>query len=174
MTKVRLGKFDYSEEELQKQFKEASQRAAKADLREPRAAHAYYDKRTKRIVVEMTTGVIVSFPPQLLQGLAGASSADLSEVSVSLRGTSLHWEQLDADFSVAGLIAGVFGTRAWMADVGRKGGSVSSSAKAAAARANGQKGGRPRKIAVRPALSTRKQKRPLQENDKTTIPASNS
>lgn len=171
MTKVRLGEFDYSEEELQKQFKEASQRAAKADLREPCAANAYYDKKTKRIVVEMTTGVIVSFPPQLLQGLAGASPADLSEVEVSPRGTSLHWEQLDADFSVSGLIAGVFGTRAWMADVGRKGGRVSSAAKAAAARANGQKGGRPRKIAARPALSTRKQRRPLQENDNTTLRA---
>lgn len=171
MTKVRLGKFEYSEEELQKQFKEASQRAAKADLREPRAAHAYYDEKTRRVVVEMTTGVIMSIPPQLLQGLAGASLADLSEVEVSPRGTSLHWEQLDADFSVSGLIAGVFGTRAWMADLGRKGGRVSSAAKAAAARANGQKGGRPRKIVARPALATRKQRRPLHEKDDTTMRA---
>lgn len=171
MTKVRLGKFEYSEEELQKQFKKARQRAAKADLREPRAAHAYYDEKTKRVVVEMTTGVILNIPPQLLQGLAGASPADLSEVEVSPRGTSLHWEQLDADFSVPGLIAGVFGTRAWMADVGRKGGRVSSAAKAAAARANGQKGGRPRKRAERSALLTRQQKRPLQKNDNTTMRA---
>lgn len=162
MANVRFGQFDYAEEELRQQFEEATRRAAQADLREPRAAHARYDKNAKCIVVTLTTGVLVSFPPRLLQGLAGASSADLSEVAVSPRGTSLHWEQLDADFSVSGLIAGVFGTRAWMADVGRKGGSVSSVAKAAAARANGQKGGRPRKIAVSPALATRKQRRPLQ------------
>ena len=52
----------------------------------------------------------------------------------------------DADFTVAGLVAGVFGTRAWMAELGRKGGSVTSEAKAAAVRENGKKGGRPRKV----------------------------
>ena len=43
-----------------------------------------------------------------------------------------------------GLLAGVFGTRSWMA---RQAGQARSEAKAAAARANGAKGGRPRKVA---------------------------
>ena len=56
----------------------------------------------------------------------------------------LHWEKLDVDFSVPGLVAGIFGTARWMA---ARAGRASSPAKAAAARANGAKGGRPRKAA---------------------------
>ncbi|PZR07781.1 MAG: DUF2442 domain-containing protein, partial [Azospirillum brasilense] len=51
---------------------------------------------------------------------------------------------LDADLSVPGLLAGLFGTRAFMA---RQAGRATSPAKAAAARANGARGGRPRKSA---------------------------
>jgi hypothetical protein len=29
----------------------------------------------------------------------------------------LHWEKLDADFSVPALLAGVFGNAAWMAQI---------------------------------------------------------
>src|SRR5437870_12966557 len=121
MAKTKSGKFEYSEGDLQKQFQEATQRAAKADLREPRAMNAYYDKHAKHIVVTMTNGVVVSIPSERLQGLAAASPDDLAKVEVSVHGTSLHWKKLDADFSVPGLLAGIFGTRTWMADLGRKG-----------------------------------------------------
>ena len=39
----------------------------------------------------------------------------------------------------------LFGTKAWMSELARRGGRITSPAKAAAARANGAKGGRPRK-----------------------------
>jgi hypothetical protein len=32
-------------------------------------------------------------------------------------GDGLHWETLDTDFTVAGLLAGVFGTKRWMAEL---------------------------------------------------------
>lgn len=57
----------------------------------------------------------------------------------------MHWESLDADFNILGLIQGVFGTKSWMAELGRKGGKISSVAKSQAARENGKKGGRPKK-----------------------------
>jgi hypothetical protein len=50
------------------------------------------------------------------------------------------------DFSLSGLLLGIFGTRIWMAALGQQGGSVTSIAKAAAARDNGRKGGRPARI----------------------------
>lgn len=143
MAPIQAEPFLYSEEELQQQFKDATQRAAAADRRKPRAVNAHYDKRSKNVVVELATGVIVQIPSRLLQGLADACPQDLAAVTLSPQGTALLWEKLDADFSVAGLLAGVFGTRAWMAEVGRKGGQAKSAAKAAAARANGRKGGRP-------------------------------
>ena len=90
---------------------------------------------------------MVLLPPHLLQGLAGASSALLADVQIGPRSTSLHWEALGVSFSLAGLLAGVFGTRAWMQEMGRRGGSTTSTAKAAAARLNGKKGGRPVKAA---------------------------
>jgi hypothetical protein len=145
MTKVKTTEELYSQEELQKQFAEATRHAAETDRVEPRAVSASYDKKTARIVLELSTGVVVSIPPGLLQGLTKASPHDLSNVVVSPQGTALHWTTLDADFSVSGLLAGVFGTRAWMAEVGRKGGRATSEAKAAASRANGHKGGRPPK-----------------------------
>ena len=41
---------------------------------------------------------------------------------------------------------GVLGIKAWMSELARRAGSVTLPAKAAAARANGAKGGKPRKV----------------------------
>ena len=131
--------------EFEEQYARAARSAAEADTREPRAVGARYDKKSKRIVVELRSGAGFSFPPELAQGLAGASSADLANIVVTPSGSGLRWPSLDADFSLAGLMMGVFGTQGWMAEIGRKGGLVKSEAKAAAVRENGRKGGRPKK-----------------------------
>jgi Protein of unknown function (DUF2442) len=135
--------FPYTDAELQRQFADATARATQADRRVLRAVTAAYDKRTKRVVIEFPSGVVVQIPSHLLQGLADAAPPELAAVTLSPQGTALHWEALDVDFSVAGLLAGVFGTQVWMAEMGRKGGRAKSAAKVAAAQANGQKGGRP-------------------------------
>jgi hypothetical protein len=110
----------------------------------PRAAGARYDGKSGRIVVELTNGCTFTFPSQLAQGLEGASSDELRQIEILGNGYGLHWETLDVDLSIPGLLAGLFGTRAHLA---RQAGSATSPAKAAAARANGTKGGRPRKSA---------------------------
>jgi hypothetical protein len=58
----------------------------------------------------------------------------------------LDWEELDVQVGVPALMMGIFGTRAWMAEVGRIGGSRTSEAKRRAGRENGKKGGRPKKV----------------------------
>jgi hypothetical protein len=59
-----------------------------------------------------------------------------------------HWESLDVDLGVPELVAGLFSTKTWMAELGRQGGKAKSAAKSAASRANGKRGGRPRKVSV--------------------------
>jgi len=126
------------------QIDAAMTRGEEARQREPRAAAARYDRQAGRVIVELTNGCTFAFPPRMAQGLEAASDDQLSQVEVLGSGSGLHWEALDTDLSIPGLLAGLFGTRAHMA---RQAGRATSSAKAAAARANGSKGGRPRRAA---------------------------
>ncbi len=95
----------------------ATEAAAIANAKEPRAESAYYDLSSDRIVINLKSGATYSFPPKIAQGLTGASPKDLAEVEVTPSGDGLHWEKLDADFSVPALLAGLFGTDAWMAQI---------------------------------------------------------
>lgn len=130
---------------------EAVARGTLEQAAQPRATAARYDARKKVLVIELVNGASFAFPPSLAQGLEGASAADLSAVEITPMGTGLHWPRLDADLTVDGLLAGVFGSRSWMRAHAARAGSARSPAKTAAARANGVKGGRPRKTAVVPA-----------------------
>ena len=111
-----------------------------------RAISARFDARKKLIVIELANGSSFAFPPHLAQGLADARTADLAQIEISPLGTGLHWPRLDADFTVEGLLTGVFGSRSWMRAHTARAGSAKSPAKALAARANGVKGGGPAKL----------------------------
>ena len=126
------------------QIDAALARGEAARLAEPRAAAVRYDRQLDRVVVELTNGCTFAFPPRLAQGLETATADELAQVEVLGTGSGLHWEALDADLSVPRLLTGLFGTASHMA---RRAGRVTSPAKAAAARANGAKGGRPRRSA---------------------------
>lgn len=130
-----------SDEEILAELPSAIQRSERAARTEPRAKSARYDRKSGRVVAELTNGYLFSFPAELGQGLRGASAEELEEVEVAPGGEGLHWEGLDADLLVARLVAGIFGSKAWMRELGRAGGSATSVAKARAARENGRKGG---------------------------------
>ncbi len=121
---------------------------ARANEREgdrPQAIAAGYHAATDAVVLTLANGVRVAIPRQLLQGLRDASPAAVAQIEIEGPGSGLYWPALDVDHYVPGLLAGVFGTRAWMAEIGRRGGRVRSVAKAVASRMNGRRGGRPRK-----------------------------
>ena len=120
---------------------------------EPRAEAIRYDRDSGRFVVDLASGTTFIFPAALCQGLAGADPEALADVVVTPTGDGFHWETLDNDFSLLGLMLGSFGGKTWMArlrsEFARQAGATKSEAKAKAARENGKKGGRPRK--TRPA-----------------------
>lgn len=126
------------------QIDAALERGRAARLHEPRATAARYDRRSRQLVVELSNGCTFAFPPRLAQGLEAATEEQLSQVEILGAGFGLHWEALDADLSIPGLLAGLFGMKAYLA---QQAGRATSPAKAAAARANGAKGGRPRRSA---------------------------
>ena len=109
-----------------------------------RVIRAEFEKKPDLLTLYLDDGVRVSIPRMSLQGLQDAKPAQLSKVEILGRGTGLHWPLLDVDQYVPGLLNHVFGTSRWMAELGRRGGAATSTAKAAAARANGRKGGRPK------------------------------
>ena len=140
---------ELTEENLLKQITQAKEAWKQAEATEPRAQSVHYNQSEDLIAIKLKNGAIFAFPPRLAQGLEGASPEQLADVWLPPSGSSVHWESLDVDFGIPELIAGIFGTKSWMAELGRKGGKATSTSKSAAARQNGRKGGRPKKnIAV--------------------------
>ncbi len=144
--------------EFERQFQAATKRGQDAQQNEPQAVAVKYEARRKSVAISLTNGCAVTIPVSLLEGLAGATAKQLGNVQTLGHGSAIQWPQLDQQFAVKSLMQGVFGFPAWMqkvasqntaaAQLGRRGGSATSSAKAAAARANGAKGGRPKKTKV--------------------------
>ena len=129
-----------------RQLDVALARASRLAASGHRVLRAEYEREADLISLYLDDGVRVSIPRVNLQGLDGAVPAEaLGKIEIVGRGTGLHWPLLDVDHYVPGLLNRVFGTSRWMAELGRRGGSATTKAKAASARANGKKGGRPRR-----------------------------
>jgi hypothetical protein len=98
-------------ERIYRQAVAEGRRAAKV---EARAKSARYDPETRQLVLELQNGASFAVPIRLVQGLADANPADLQHIELNPGGEGIHLPALDADFSVAGLVGGRFGTKAWM------------------------------------------------------------
>jgi len=127
-------------------------RARNEDDWNNRVVKASYRLSGDQVVLLLSTGVEVAIPRAMLQGLEHAKPQQLRHIEIQGPGTGLHWPALGIDHYVPTLLSGVFGTRKWMAELGRRGGKARSLAKAAASRRNGRRGGRPRKHSARRPL----------------------
>src|SRR5689334_10626938 len=101
-------------DDLASAIAEAERRGEHATRLEPRARKARYDRKTGRVIVDLTNGCSFAFPARRAEGLEKATDTQLADIEVLGLGLGLHWERLDVDLSVPGLLAGIFGTKAYM------------------------------------------------------------
>jgi predicted component of type VI protein secretion system len=101
---------DITEEEYQA----ACERGQRLFETEPHAKSVRYNRKTKRMILELSNGATFAFSPSQVQYLQDATPEQLDAVEISGQGYGLHWEALDADYTVGGLLAGRFGTAAYM------------------------------------------------------------
>jgi hypothetical protein len=106
---------------------------------------AQYDATRDAIDLRFRSGGSMTIPRQIVPGLEGVPASTLEGINVSPAGDALFWPSLDVDVYVPGLVERAFGSRLFARATGQRGGRRLSKAKAAAARTNGAKGGRPRK-----------------------------
>jgi hypothetical protein len=95
------------------------------------------------LILKLCDGRRLLLPREDLQGLQSATREQIAQVEIVGQGTGLHWPDLDVDLYVPALLQGIYGTKKWMAEIGRRGGAARSPAKKRAARENGKLGGRP-------------------------------
>ena len=132
------------EAEFDRQFATASRRGAARRRHQPLATSVRYDA-DRGVMIELNNDCLVCVPLRQLPELDGASPKDLRRVEIMGVGQAIEWPTLDQQFDVLQLLADAVGAKALMVTLGQRGGRVKSKAKTAAARANGTKGGRPRK-----------------------------
>lgn len=128
-------------------FAAATRRATARVNQSPGVTRAFFDPQQARVVVELNTGMVLTFPVQDIEGLSQATPQQLQQIEISPSGLGIHVPALDVDLYIPSLLQGFMGTKQWMAaQMGKTGGKATSAAKAAAARANGKLGGRPKKL----------------------------
>ncbi len=132
---------------ISKHFEAAKRRAKDLRSSVPRTLAAHYDRTSGRVVIRLSSGLDVSFSFRDAQGLEHAQPSQLEPIEISPSGFGIHFPKLDADIYLPGLLEGFLGSKRWMASrLGQIGGKSRSSAKRAAAKVNGRRGGRPKKV----------------------------
>lgn len=101
----------------------------------PRAVAVSFNEKRCRIHVELDSGFEFSFPIADVPGIADLKRSALRSIVIEGAGNALRFPDVDADYSLPGLLEDFLGPIDWS----RK------EARARASRENGKKGGRPRK-----------------------------
>jgi len=84
-----------------------------------RAVAVRYNGQSKTVEVTLSTGIVLSVPVAIVEGLTGIRAADRRVIEIQAGGLSLHWPHLKISVWVPVLLAGITGTPQWMADLKR-------------------------------------------------------
>ena len=106
---------------------------------------ARYDAKSDMLTVKLSTGVALIVPRKKIAGFAKAAPSDLSDLTIDVGAESLWSDTVDDGVLLEQLIEITAGSEDLAAFSGRVLGRRKTPARAAASRANGKKGGRPRK-----------------------------
>jgi hypothetical protein len=104
---------------------------------------ARYDSARDAVVVDLSTGATLIVPRRLIAGFSNAPSHALSDIQINPGGESLWSDALDDGVLLEQLLEIAAGAEFLKVLGGRISGRKRSTAKMAASRANGAKGGRP-------------------------------
>lgn len=119
----------------------------RAQLAHPTVVKARYERPARRLHVTLTNGTTLVVPIDLISSLRRATDSELAAVVVGVAGVGLRWDDLDEGLSIEGLARVALGRGTLLRASGAAGGASRTAAKGNAARLNGLKGGRPRKVA---------------------------
>lgn len=130
------------------QIRRAVSQARRREKWATKIRSAKHDRRRDMIIVELSTGAILAVPRCLIPGFEKANARTLSDLAIAPEGESLWSDSLDDGVLLEQLLELAAGSKTIARLGARINASKRSPARAAASRANGAKGGRPRKTAA--------------------------
>ncbi len=134
----------YTEEELDRQFREATRRGKEREEYEPRAVSVKF--KNGEVVVQLATGWTFGFDPRHFKWFKNARDKEISDVRIWGRGFTLEWPRLDQHLGVGYILLDLIGDKYLTSELARRNGGATSEKKKLASRTNGKLGGRPKKL----------------------------
>jgi hypothetical protein len=113
---------------------------------DPLARTVQYVPLLKILIIGLSNGRRIALPIEDVPELSKATKKVLQNCELVGRGTAINFPDIDVALLIDGIIEGVYGKSRWMAELGQKGGSAKTEAEWRVSRANGKKGGRPKKV----------------------------
>lgn len=129
----------------ERDYEKALEDGRSAMSREPYATAARFNSRTHLLSVEFSNGTVVGVDVRRAPVLRDFPQAAFSAPYVTPGGDGLLFEKSDLSVSIPGLLGPLLPEDIARHKIATVMGRMSSAKKAAAAQANGAKGGRPRK-----------------------------